>query len=182
MSNPDPIRIKARPESRAQADQMVAHHTAGAHELIGGAVIGFQLGATLEMWPFAWPAAAGVETVRCAHAAHHNPDGTARADIAIAAAWTCLLFDPPYPTALARVTITFQDLPGTPPVAFWIDARRHRRLLQQIVQHQRLIIFATRPPLAALSNPERLAALPGISLTFEPDLRIVQELLDEMRT
>jgi hypothetical protein len=181
MSNPDPIRIKARPESRAQADQMIAHHTASAHQLIGGAVIGFQVGATLEMWPFAWPEAGGAEAVRRAAAAHHNLDGTDRECVAIAAAWTCLLFDPPYPTALARVTITFQDLPGTPPVAFWIDARRHRRLLQPIVQHRRLIIFATKPPLAALSDPELLAALPEISLTFEPDLKIVQELLDEMR-
>jgi hypothetical protein len=182
MSNPDPIRIKARPESRAQADQMIAHHTAGAHQLIGGAVIGFPVGATLEMWPFAWPAAGGAEAVRRAASAHHTPDGTDRADIAIATAWTCLRFDRPYPTALARVTITFQDLPGTPSVAFWIDARRHRRLLQPMVQHRRLMIFATKPLLAALSDPERLAALAGISLTFEPDLRVVQELLDEMGT
>src|SRR5437868_6145855 len=120
MPDPMPIRIKARPESRTQADQMITHHTAGAHQLIGGAVIGFQIGSALKMWPFLWPAAEGAEAVRRANAAHENPGSTAREEVDIATAWTCLLFDPPYPTALARVTITFQGLPGNPQFAFWI--------------------------------------------------------------
>lgn len=180
MSNTDPIRIKVRPENRAQADQMIAHHTAGAQQLIGGAVIGFQIGPTLELWPFAWPGAAGAAAVRIANAAHQNPDGSVRQNVDIATAWTCLLFDPPYPTALARVTITFRGLPNNPQFAFWIDARKHGRLLQHIVQQRRLMIFATKPPIEALSNPELLAAIPGITITFEPDLQIVQELLEQM--
>jgi len=60
------------------------------------------------------------------------------------------------------------------------DARKHHRLLQQIVQHRRLMIFATKPPIEALSNPEVLTTIPGISSIFEPDLPIVQELLDEL--
>src|SRR5689334_17302351 len=55
MSNLQPLRIHAQPESAEQAAQLVAHHTAGAYELIGGAVVGFQVGATLDLWPFAWP-------------------------------------------------------------------------------------------------------------------------------
>ena len=180
MPDSIPVRIQARPESRAQADQMIAHHTAGAHQLIGGAVIGFQIGPTLELWPFAWPTAEGAEAVRAAYTAHENPDGSERQDVTITTAWTCLLFDPPYPTALARVTITFQALPGTPQFAFWIDARKHHRLLQQIVQHRRLMIFAAKPPLDMLTDPALLAQLPGISITFEPDLQIVRELLEQM--
>jgi hypothetical protein len=127
MGTPDPIRIKARPESGEQAAQIIAHHTTGAVELIGGAVIGFQIGPTLDLWPFMWAARDGAKTVRAANAVHQNPDGSIRQDVDIATAWTCLLFDPPHTTALARVTVTFQSLPDNPKFAFWIDACKHRR-------------------------------------------------------
>jgi hypothetical protein len=42
------------------------------------------------------------------------------------------------------------------------------------------MIFATKPRIEALSNPTALNAISGIGVTFEPDLQIVQELLEQM--
>jgi hypothetical protein len=109
-------------------------------------------------------------------------DSTAREDLPIATAWTCLCLDPPYARALARVTVTFPSLPARPQFACWIDARRHRPLLQAIADQRRLLIFATKPPLAALTAPAVLLGLPALTLTFEPDLQIVQELLVQLGT
>jgi hypothetical protein len=180
MSNVQPLRIHAQPESAEQAAQLVAHHTAGAYELIGGSVIGFQVGGTLDLWPFAWPGAEGGAAVRAVHVLHSHLDGMAREDLPIETAWTCLCLDAPYATALARVTVTFPSLPARPQFACWIDARKHRQLLQQIADQRRLLIFATKPPLPALMVPAALVALPGLTLTFEPALQIVQELLMQL--
>jgi hypothetical protein len=138
MSNLQPLRIHAQPESAEQAAQLVAHHTAGAYELIGGAVIGFQVGGTLDLWPFAWPGAEGAAAVRAVHALHQYLDGTAREDLPIETAWTCLCLAAPYATALARVAVTFPSLPARPQFACWIDARQHRPLLLAIADQRRL--------------------------------------------
>jgi hypothetical protein len=180
MSNVPPLRIYAQPESTEQAAQLVAHHTASAYELIGGSVIGFQVGGTLDLWPFAWPGAAGGVAVRAIYALHQDLEGTGREDLPIETAWTCLCLDPPYRTALARLTVTFPSLPARPQFACWIDANKHRHLLQQIADQRRLLIFATKPPLPVLRAPDALVALPAITLTFEPDLQIVQELLGQL--
>jgi hypothetical protein len=180
MSNLQPLRIHAQPESAEQAAQLVAHHTAGAYELIGGAVLGFQTGVGLDLWPFAWPGPDGAAAVRAVHALHEHANGTAQEDLPIETAWTCLCLNPPYATALARVTVAFPSLPTRPHFACWIDARQHRPLLQQIADQRRLLIFATKPPLPALMNPAALIALPALTLTFEPDLQIVDELLGQL--
>jgi hypothetical protein len=138
MSNLQPLRIHAQPESAEQAAQLVAHHTAGAYELIGGAVIGFQTGAVLDRWPFAWPGPDGAVPVRAVYALHQDLEGTGREDLPIETAWTCLCLDPPYATALARVTVTFPSLPARPQFACWIDARQHRPLLLAIADQRRL--------------------------------------------
>ena len=51
MSDPDPIRIAAQPESAEQAAQMIAHHKAGAWELVGGAVLGLPSAQGFTLWP-----------------------------------------------------------------------------------------------------------------------------------
>jgi hypothetical protein len=180
MRNLQPLRIHAQPESTEQAAQLVTHHTAGAYELIGGAVIGFEIGAGLDLWPFAWPDADGAPAVRAVHALHQDLAGTGGEDLPIQTAWTCLCLDPPYTTALARVTVTFPSLSARPQFACWIDARKHRPVLQAIADQRRLLIFATKPPLPALMNPGGLLGLPALKLTFEPDLQIVQELLGQL--
>ena len=61
-----------------------------------------------------------------------------------------------------------------------INARKHLRLLEHIVQRCWLMIFANKPPVEALSDPAALSAILGSAATFELDLRIVQELLELM--
>ena len=65
-------------------------------------------------------------------------------------------------------------------MAFWIDATRHDRLLRHIVDQQRLLIFATKPPITALQDPARLAEIPGLAAEFDHGLDIVQELLAQL--
>jgi hypothetical protein len=70
-------------------------------------------------------------------------------------------------------------LPDPPvPLAFWIDARRHARLLPHLVAQQRLMLFAAKPPPEALADLPVLGTLPGLALEFDGGLSIVQELLD----
>src|SRR5690349_8194518 len=61
-----------------------------------------------------------------------------------------------------------------------LDARQQPPLLQAIADQRRLLIFATKPPLAALTHPAVLLELPALTLTFEPDLQIVQEMLGQL--
>jgi hypothetical protein len=181
MSDPDPIRIAAQPESPEQAAQMIAHHQAGAYELVGGAVLGLPAVQGFTLWPFMWlaPTGGGPAALTTAVAAYQQPDGTPRGGVAIATAWRALHFAPPYTAALLRLTVTFVGLPDPPaPLAFWIAARRHARLLPHLVTQQRLMLFATKPPPTAFADLAVLGTLPGLSIEFDGGLAIVQELLD----
>src|SRR4051812_7154871 len=113
ISDPDPIRITALPESAEQAAQMIAHHKAGAWELVGGAVLGLPTVHGFTLWPFMWPdpTGSGPAALTTTVAAYQASDGTPRADVAIATGWRGLHFDPPYAAALLRLTITFVGLP-----------------------------------------------------------------------
>jgi hypothetical protein len=89
MCDPDLIRIAAQPESPEQAAQMIAHHKAGAYELVGGAVLGLPTVQGFVLWPFMWPDPAGGSpaALTAAAAAYQQPDGTPRADVAIVTGW-----------------------------------------------------------------------------------------------